>query len=139
MAMVLQLVLGKIQSEMEITNGVTTTDKEGKFKVEFELVPDLSMQKETKPVFSYTVYADVIDVTGETHSAQTYVSAGYVALVANINIPEIVKSDSIVRYQVSTTNLNGQFEPAPISIEVYRLKIRIEFSETDFGQSRINS
>ena len=80
------------------------------------------MPKETKPVFSYTVYADVIDVTGETHSAETYVSAGYIALVANINIPEIVKSDSIVRYQISTTNLNGQFEPAPISIEVYRLK-----------------
>ncbi|MBE0570357.1 MAG: hypothetical protein IH618_02340 [Ignavibacteriaceae bacterium] len=109
-------------NEMEITNGVTSTDKEGKFKVEFDLVPDLSMLKETKPVFSYTVYADVIDVTGETHSAQTYVSAGYVALVADINLPEIIKSDSIVRYQVSTTNLNGQFEPAPISIEVYRLK-----------------
>ena len=109
-------------NEMEITNGTTTTDKEGKFKVEFDLVPDRSMPKETKPVFSYTVYADVIDVTGETHSTQTYVSAGYVALVANINIPEIVKSDSIVRYQVSTTNLNGQFEPAQVSIEVQRLK-----------------
>ncbi len=109
-------------NEMEITNGVTTTDKEGKFKVEFDLVPDLSMPKETKPVFSYTVYADVIDVTGETHSAQTYVSAGYVALVANINLPEIINSYKIDRYQISTTNLNGQFEPAPISIEVYRLK-----------------
>ncbi|HSW55487.1 MAG TPA: alpha-2-macroglobulin family protein [Ignavibacteriaceae bacterium] len=109
-------------NEMEITNGMTTTDKEGKFKIEFDLVPDLSMPKETKPVFSYTVYADVIDVTGETHSAQTYVSAGYVALVANINIPEIVKSDSIVRYQVTTTNLNGQFEPAQIAIEVHKLK-----------------
>ncbi|MBK9098652.1 MAG: hypothetical protein IPM14_11170 [bacterium] len=109
-------------NEMEITNGVTTTDKEGKFKVEFDLIPDLSMPKETKPVFSYTVYADVIDVTGETHSAQTYVSAGYVALVANIILPEIINSYKIDRYQVSTTNLNGQFEPAPISIEVYRLK-----------------
>jgi uncharacterized protein YfaS (alpha-2-macroglobulin family) len=109
-------------NEMEITNGVTTTDKEGKFKVDFDLVPDLSMPKETKPVFSYTVYADVIDVTGETHSAQTYVSAGYVALVANINLTEIINSYVIDKYQVSTTNLNGQFEPAPISIEVYRLK-----------------
>ncbi|MBV6421088.1 MAG: hypothetical protein DAHOPDDO_02357 [Ignavibacteriaceae bacterium] len=109
-------------SEMEITNGATTTDKEGKFKVEFDLIPDLSMPKETKPVFSYTVYADVIDVTGETHSAQTYVSAGYVALVANINIPEIINSYRIDKYQISTTNLNGLFEPAQISIEVYRLK-----------------
>ncbi len=38
-------------TEMEITNGVTKTDKDGKFKVEFELVPDLSMPKETNPVF----------------------------------------------------------------------------------------
>ena len=109
-------------SEMEITNGTTTTDKEGKFKVEFDLVPDLSMPKETKPVFSYTVYADVIDVTGETHSAQTYVSAGYVALVANINLPEIINSHEIDKYQVSTTNLNGQFEPTQVAIEVHKLK-----------------
>jgi uncharacterized protein YfaS (alpha-2-macroglobulin family) len=110
-------------SEMEITNGMTTTDKEGKFKVEFDLVPDLSMPKETKPVFSYTIYADVIDVTGETHSAQTYVSAGYVALLANINLPDIVQNDSIAKYSVSTTNLNGQFEKANVSIEVQKLKM----------------
>ena len=109
-------------TEMEITNGVTRTDKEGKYKVEFELVPDLSMPKETKPVFNYTVYADVIDVTGETHSAQTYVSAGYVALVANINLPELIMSDSLVKYSVSTTNLNGQFEPAKVSVEIQKLK-----------------
>jgi uncharacterized protein YfaS (alpha-2-macroglobulin family) len=109
-------------SEMEITNGVTTTDKEGKFKVEFDLIPDLSMPKETKPVFNYTVYADVIDVTGETHSSQTYVSAGYVGIVANIGLPELVKGDSVVKYSVSTTNLNGQFEKANVSIEIYKLK-----------------
>ncbi|MDH3267549.1 MAG: MG2 domain-containing protein, partial [Ignavibacteria bacterium] len=109
-------------SEMEITNGVTKTDKDGKFKVEFELVPDLSMPKETKPVFNYTVYADVIDVTGETHTAQTYVSAGYVALLANLNMQEIINSYVINKYLVSTTNLNNQFEPAQVSIDIYRLK-----------------
>ncbi len=109
-------------SEMEITNGITKTDKEGKFKVEFELVPDLSMPKETKPVFNYTVYVDVIDVTGETHSAQTYVSAGYVALIANLNLPEIINSHVLDKHFVSTTNLNNQFEPAQVSIEIYKLK-----------------
>lgn len=109
-------------TEMEITNGVTTTDKDGKFKVEFELIPDLSIPKETKPAFNYTVYADVVDVTGETHSAQTYVSAGYVALLTNINLPDMIKSDSVARYSVSTTNLNGKFEKANVSIEIYKLK-----------------
>ncbi len=109
-------------TEMEITNGVTKTDKDGKFKVEFELVPDLSMPKETNPVFNYTVYADVVDVTGETHSAQTYVSAGYIALVANINLPEIIQSNTDTKYSVSTTNLNGQYEKANIEIEIHKLK-----------------
>ncbi|MGB5849238.1 MAG: alpha-2-macroglobulin family protein [Ignavibacteriaceae bacterium] len=109
-------------TQMEITNGVTKTDKEGKFKVEFNLIPDLSIIRETNPVFNYTVYADVVDVTGETHSAQTYVSAGYVALVANVNLPEIIRSDSLVNYSVSTANLNGQFEPAKVSVDVYKLK-----------------
>ena len=109
-------------TQMEITNGVTRTDKEGKFKVEFDLIPDLSIPRETNPVFNYTVYADVVDVTGETHSAQTYVSAGYVALVASVNLPQIIRSDSIANYSVSTTNLNGQFESAKVSINVYRLK-----------------
>jgi uncharacterized protein YfaS (alpha-2-macroglobulin family) len=109
-------------AEMEITNGVTTTDKDGKFKIEFDLIPDLSIPKETKPAFNYTAYADVVDVTGETHSAQTYVSAGYVALLTNINLPEMIKSDSVAKYSVSTTNLNGQFEKANVSIEIFKLK-----------------
>ncbi|MCW8814257.1 MAG: MG2 domain-containing protein, partial [Chlorobium sp.] len=109
-------------TEMEITNGTTKTDKDGKFKIEFDLIPDLSIPKETKPAFNFTVYADVVDVTGETHSAQTYVSAGYVALLANINLPDIVQGDSVAKYTFSTTNLNGQFEKANVSIEVQKLK-----------------
>ena len=109
-------------TEMEITNGVTKTDKEGKFKIDFSAIPDLSIPKETKAVFNYIVYADVIDVTGETHSAQAYVSVGYVALVASINLPEIVNNQSSGKFTVSTTNLNGQFEPAKVSVDVFMLK-----------------
>jgi len=109
-------------TEMEITNGTTRTDKEGKFKVGFELIPDLSIPQETKPVFTYTVYADVVDVTGETHSAQTSVQAGYVALVANVNLPEIINNSVDAKYTISTSNLNGQFEKANVSIEIHKLE-----------------
>ena len=61
-------------------------------------------------------------MTGETHSAQTYVSAGYVALIANMNLPEIINSYVLDKYLVSTTNLNSQFEPAQVSIEIFKLK-----------------
>ncbi len=118
----LQTGTGEEAAEMEITNGTTRTDKNGKFKIDFDLIPDLSLPKETKPVFTYTVYADVVDVTGETHSAQTSVRAGYVALVANVNLPEIVNNLVEAKYNVSTTNLNGQFEKAKVEIEIHKLK-----------------
>ncbi len=49
-------------------------------------------------------------------------SAGYVALVANINLPEIIQSNTDTKYSVSTTNLNGQFEKANVEIEIHKLK-----------------
>lgn len=113
---------GRMNSEMEISNGVVKTDAAGHFEVDFAAIPDLSIPKETKPVFTYAVVADVVDVTGETHSASTYVSAGYVALVASINLPEIVNSQSLEKHSIRTTNLNSQFEAANISVEVHQLK-----------------
>ena len=109
-------------TEMEITNGVTKTDDEGKFKFEFNAIPDLSIKKETNPVFNFSIYADVIDVTGETHSTSTIVSAGYVALVASISLPDIIDNDSLDSYITTTNNLNGEFEPAKVFVDVYKLK-----------------
>ncbi|HHH50202.1 MAG TPA: hypothetical protein ENK52_04405, partial [Saprospiraceae bacterium] len=55
------------QSEsMEIANGTTETDGEGKFEIKFKAIPDQSISAKTKPQFNYRIYADVIDITGET-------------------------------------------------------------------------
>lgn len=106
----------------EIINGTIKTDSKGKFIVEFDAIPDLAVLKESNPTFNYTIYADVIDVTGETRSAQTIVRVGYVALSVDSEIPEIISSKSRDDYNVLTKNLNGQFESAEVSIEVYKLK-----------------
>lgn len=106
----------------EIINGVIKTDDEGKFIIEFNAIPDLAVLRESNPTFNYTIFADVIDVTGETRSAQTNVTVGYVALSVDSEIPEIINSDASNEYAVSTKNLNGQFESSEISIEVYKLK-----------------
>ncbi|MBK8566311.1 MAG: hypothetical protein IPN76_23985 [Saprospiraceae bacterium] len=65
---------------MEIANGEATTDAEGKFSIKFTALPDRSVPKEQKPEFSYTVYADVTDITGETQSGETSVSVGFISL-----------------------------------------------------------
>jgi uncharacterized protein YfaS (alpha-2-macroglobulin family) len=109
-------------SEMEIANGVTNTDDQGHFKISFSAIPDLSLPATLKPVFNYRVVAEVVDVTGETHATSTNISVGYVALIVDMDVPEIVNSELPIEHALSTSNLNGQFESADVSVEVHKLK-----------------
>jgi hypothetical protein len=109
-------------SEMEIASGTTVTNDTGGFFADFSAIPDLSVPKSENPIFSYTGYFDVTDITGETHSAAGGVSVGYVSLALNVNVPRRVNKESGDSFAISTQNLNGTFEPAKGSIAVYRLK-----------------
>jgi 5-hydroxyisourate hydrolase-like protein (transthyretin family) len=110
------------KSDMEIANGVTKTDDQGHFNIIFSAIPDLSLPATSKPVFNYRVVAEVVDVTGETHATSTNISVGYVALIVDMDVPEIVNSELLVEHALSTSNLNGQFESADVSVEVHKLK-----------------
>ena len=105
--------------DMEITNGTTTTDAEGKFEIDFTAIPDLSIDKTWKPQFNYTIYSDVTDISGETRSSQTYVSAGYISLSVSVEVPETIYTEKISIITVSTTNLNGSSQPASGKIKIY--------------------
>lgn len=109
---------------MEITNGETTTDAEGKYNITFTAVPDRSADAKNKPQFTYRVYADVVDITGETHSAQTNVSVGHVALNINISIPDKIERGDLQskEFKITSQNLNGEFENSQGEITVYQLK-----------------
>jgi hypothetical protein len=94
----------------EIVFGETLTDAEGNFEIKFKALPDRTVDKSTKPEFTYTVYADVTDITGETHSTQTSVSVGSIALRADIQVPEQMNRKNFKPFAITTTNLNGVFE-----------------------------
>jgi uncharacterized protein YfaS (alpha-2-macroglobulin family) len=110
--------------EMEIANGTTKTDADGKFKVNFAALPDRSVDKASDPIFDYTIYADVTDINGETHSNSTTISVGYKSLQVGVYIGDINKDqlDPKKEFPISTTNLAGQFEPAKGSIQIFELK-----------------
>lgn len=93
--------------EKEITNGETETDVEGKFSISFTAEPDKKIDKKFLPVFYYRVYADVVDISGETHSAQAYVQVAYTSLDLSMTVSDIVwqgKADSL---KINTVNHNG--------------------------------
>jgi hypothetical protein len=108
--------------KMEVANGVTTTDDKGEFTITFKAIPDLSVSKKYTPTFTYTVYADVTDINGETHSAQKYVRVGYKSLNISVDIPTQLEKSDKGEYDLSTTNLNGEKEPAAGTVKIYKLK-----------------
>jgi uncharacterized protein YfaS (alpha-2-macroglobulin family) len=98
----------------EITQGELTTSADGTFNIVFPALPDLSIDKTLKPIFTYTVEADVTDLNGETHSGNQSVSAGYQSL-------EIVLTTE-PGLQITTQNLDGNLEPANVNISVKPLE-----------------
>lgn len=107
----------------EIVNGETTTDAAGKFRIDFAAIPDKSLDKKLEPVFDYSVYADVVDINGETRTGETTVSAGYKGLMLSTAIPGQVTLDSLKSLTILTQNMNGEFEPAQIEVGISALKI----------------
>ena len=107
--------------EMEITSGVAKTDEQGAFEVEFQAIPDESILEKDNPTFTFTVYADVTDISGETHSSTVAVSVGYQALKASVTIGSMVNKSDANSFKISTLNLNGEFEPAKGNIKITRL------------------
>ncbi|MHC4370980.1 MAG: MG2 domain-containing protein, partial [Planctomycetota bacterium] len=71
--------------EQIIAHGEAVTEADGSFSIAFTAKPDLTIDAEDEPVFSYRIHADVTDTTGETRSDGHVVRAGYTALEAAIH------------------------------------------------------
>lgn len=108
--------------EMEITNGETTTDANGDFKIKFKAIPDEAVDKKNQPIFIYEVSADVTDINGETRSGNTEVRVSYQALQLNIVSDEKLSTDSISTVKIRSTNINDLHQKATVQLKVYALK-----------------
>lgn len=106
----------------EIQHGDLTTDDNGEFKIKFKAIPDKSVNPERLPIFTYTVYADVTDINGETHTTSTSFIVGYQSLKLSHNLSSDINVDDEQYLRISTTNLNGQKIFAKGKITVTKLQ-----------------
>ncbi len=113
---------GSISPAREIIHGTVKTDTKGNFKVKFKAVPDKKYLPSENPTFTFTVYADVIDSTGETRSSSEYVRLGYFALTADLSVPGIAEQGKPIKLDVATKTLNGINTPTKGKIRVFSLK-----------------
>lgn len=108
---------------MEITHGETITDNHGNFEITFLSIPDKSINKEDKPIFTYEIEADVTDINGETRSASTLVKVGYHTLTLNTSINEQIDvSEKNNKISIESTNLNGEYAPTKGILKIYKLQ-----------------
>jgi uncharacterized protein YfaS (alpha-2-macroglobulin family) len=120
---------------MEILSGETVTNEKGEYTIVFDAIPDFNSKKQFLPIFNYTVSVDVSDINGETHPATTSVSVGYVSMYASVSLPSVINMvDTGSKYDIRTTNLNYQLEPASISVKVSRLEQPSEIYNTKYWQ-----
>lgn len=110
------------QEQQQITFGETVTNDKGEYSITFEAQPDYSIPTDKKPSFTYYVYADVVDITGETHSSVSTVQVGYIALNLSLNLPELLEKSVADSLQVNSLNLNGEFEEAKGTVLIEQLK-----------------
>ncbi|MCE3279083.1 MAG: hypothetical protein K0S44_1274 [Bacteroidetes bacterium] len=108
-------------AQLEISNGSAISNDTGTFFIDFKAIPDLSIPKSYQPTYTYTVFADVTDINGETHSTQTYISAAYTAVNLNVSLPSMLEKNEGKAFAVYTTNMSGQFQAASGKVEIYRL------------------
>ncbi|MBK7474810.1 MAG: alpha-2-macroglobulin [Haliscomenobacter sp.] len=106
---------------MEIAQGETLTDAQGVFAITFDALADPKADKDQLPEFQFRVYADVVDVTGETHSAERWVNVGYVSMRASLESPEWQDRSQPEAMRIRTENLDGQPIPVKGRVQIFTL------------------
>jgi uncharacterized protein YfaS (alpha-2-macroglobulin family) len=109
-------------ASQEIAHGTLKTDVDGTFKITFPATPDRTISEKDEPTFTYTVYADVTDTTGETRSDDQSVAVGYTALSVNLSANDWQTTAKAVEVTVRATTLDGEAQAATGKIKVYALK-----------------
>jgi len=105
-----------------IKTGTTQTDEKGKFSIDFIAIPDSLTEKSNKPIFVYTIKADVTDSNGETRSATQNVHVGYHNLKVDFFLGRKLNSSMSHKVKIETKNLNNQPVDAELEILIQKLK-----------------
>ncbi len=105
----------------EIAFGETTTDANGEFSVKFTAAADKNIPEKDQPLFDFQISADITDISGETRSGSTGISVSKKALVATVELDELVDVDSLVKVGITARNLAGQPVPAKGTIRLIGL------------------
>jgi len=108
--------------QTEITNGITATNDTGAFIIKFKAIPDEQYTVKDNVIFNYSVYADVTDINGETHSVQQTVNVGYQSLYLSIDADDKINKAEKNKIRINARNANNNPEKAQGILKIFALK-----------------
>ncbi|MFI5204820.1 MAG: alpha-2-macroglobulin family protein, partial [Flavobacteriales bacterium] len=108
--------------DMEITNGETITNEKGDYEVKFDAIPDKAVSSKYQPYYSYTVYADITDINGETHSSTQTIYASNLGFSISMGLSDYTDRGETDWCSLHTRNLNGTDVDAQGTVTIYKLK-----------------
>ena len=106
---------------VQIKAGTITSNKKGEFEIDFVAKEDKSNAK-NYPSYDFTIYADVTDSTGETHSNSTTLAIGKVDFIMQVNLKDKQNIEANNSIELNSQNLSGAFIPLKGTIDIYRFK-----------------
>ncbi len=108
--------------DQEILHGTTRTARDGTFHVEFQAKPDPAVSAADEPVFTYSVFADATDSSGETRSAQKDVRVSYASLQMDLQAGSWLPEDRDIQFRIRTSTLDSEALSAEGSLKVFELQ-----------------
>ena len=109
-------------NEQQMANDTGTTSADGTFDVTFPATADASVDRESQPVFVFTVYADVTDSAGETRSSSQTIQVGYTSLEASLSCDDWLVSNQPIELKLKTSTLDGTGLSSKGELTVYQLQ-----------------
>ncbi|GEP90960.1 alpha-2-macroglobulin [Chitinophaga terrae (ex Kim and Jung 2007)] len=115
-------VIAPVGNSREIANGEAVTKADGSFEIRFPALPDESVDKSTKPIFTYSIHADVTDLNGETRSADERLNVGYQSLELKIEASDKLDKEQLAAVKVFSQGLNGNFLQSNVTLTISPLE-----------------
>ncbi len=111
------------RQEQEIAQGTLTTDQNGEFTISFQAITDPNDQ-EFDPIYNFQIIADVTDMNGETHSANTHIPVSKKALILELDMPEVILSDqNESQFSLSALNLQREIQEVTVECRIFHLEM----------------
>lgn len=119
---------------VQIAQGELQTNTDGTFLIPFKAIPDLSIAKNTQPIFDYEIKVTVMDINGETHELQTTISIGYQSLFLQINAEDQSDIKYFQALNVTAANMAGEKQDVIVDFRISPLQTPATIKRTRYWE-----